>query len=482
MATRKRASARVKGLDTEAATANNLQARVVVDSTWSCMSSGELDAVMAARVPVLFKAVGAPPRWSDPDSVARAHGDHAYHVKAQPPGRSTSRDASSDAPSDTAEPAEFLGKTCKVLKKSIAAFNAECGAGSGERESGGTGGAKPALYMNAYEDGGEGSGARGVGNPFADCPSFWRIDGAAAEAKVEADVVVGGGGGGDGGGGSVEARRAALFRMLEGWLSEHQQVNKGQALWLSCSPVVTSTHTDAYDTLGLLATYGAEPAAGAAGCKEWWLAPPHVDCASVPMERVLPNTSALRPWDPPSYRNNPTHAALCAQFSKVTVEAGDCLYVPAGWWHAVVTTGSMAAVTWWWRDSTPEALARLEEDQETMLVESITAADNQPWQVRACALGDIGQFTSARPPTVAFQHPTSHSFVRPFTNPSIIASFLPTSPPTYQSIHSTHRSSPNHPLSPAPVPSLRDDERRPRAHREWGRSACLQLLGLPASP
>ena len=106
-------------------------------------------------------------------------------------------------------------------------------------------------------------------------------------------------------------------------------------LWVSAGPHISSPHYDEFH--GLMCV--------AAGSKTVTLAPP---------------SARVSPRPPTGDAANHCDAATLDGVEggiTVTLQAGDALFIPEGWWHSVVSTPRCAALTFWWRSPAVAALA-----------------------------------------------------------------------------------------------------------------------------
>lgn len=106
-------------------------------------------------------------------------------------------------------------------------------------------------------------------------------------------------------------------------------------LWVSAGPHVSSPHYDEFH--GLICV--------AVGSKTVTLAPPAARVAPRP-----PTGDAANHCD--AVNLDGVYGAIT-----VKLQAGDALFIPEGWWHAVVSTPRTAALTFWWRSPAVAALA-----------------------------------------------------------------------------------------------------------------------------
>ncbi|MEW6024544.1 MAG: cupin-like domain-containing protein [Pseudomonadota bacterium] len=131
--------------------------------------------------------------------------------------------------------------------------------------------------------------------------------------------------------GNLELRELNRFCHWPAWLEKPGPPR----FWLGPAGTVTPLHCDYDDNLF----------AQVWGSKRIWLAPPHHDEFLYPRE-----ANALlfgSPFDPdaPDYERYPL--ARQAALVEVVVEAGDMLYVPAGWYHQVRSLAfSLSANRW----------------------------------------------------------------------------------------------------------------------------------------
>lgn len=99
-------------------------------------------------------------------------------------------------------------------------------------------------------------------------------------------------------------------------------------LWLAACSTSSALHYDAYHNLLCVVR----------GSKRVALYPPSA-------------TAALRPgalWAGAPHHSRAECAALLPAAFDVTVEAGQCLFIPEGWWHHVVSAPGTAALNVWW--------------------------------------------------------------------------------------------------------------------------------------
>ncbi|KAH9850763.1 Clavaminate synthase-like protein [Lenzites betulinus] len=110
-------------------------------------------------------------------------------------------------------------------------------------------------------------------------------------------------------------------------------------LWIGDQKSVTSIHSDPYENIYTVIR----------GSKQFTLLPPTEGwCLK---ERRYPHATYVRAADTPKLELVPSSADTpwCAAHPiEVTVNAGETLYLPAGWWHYVRQRGYTVAVNYWY--------------------------------------------------------------------------------------------------------------------------------------
>ena len=79
-------------------------------------------------------------------------------------------------------------------------------------------------------------------------------------------------------------------------------------------------------------------------------------CTGMLQPTPSPSSTATIRWSSITNPRDPREIGSDTNPVEVTLEAGDALYLPAGWWHYVRQSGLTIALNWWY-DMEPRGMA-----------------------------------------------------------------------------------------------------------------------------
>ena len=141
---------------------------------------------------------------------------------------------------------------------------------------------------------------------------------------------------------AVSSDMPELLPMLDVPILRDQELKGGHwRMWMSSGGHMTGTHFDSFQNLVFVGH----------GTKRFRLFPPdqYANLYPGPFDQgpFRPTESMVHPRTPDLERY-PRYAGALAAASEVELHAGDVLFLPAHWWHAVETPGFAIAANYWW--------------------------------------------------------------------------------------------------------------------------------------
>ncbi|MEW5316726.1 MAG: hypothetical protein WDW38_008077 [Sanguina aurantia] len=146
------------------------------------------------------------------------------------------------------------------------------------------------------------------------------------------------------------------------WLTDSGCLPEVTNMWLCTRGSCSSLHYDPYHNLLAVTT----------GSKTVTLYSPSLTPFLYPMSISgdSPNHSCVNCKEP-DFETHPGFRYAQSQAVHVHLKAGDCLFIPEGWWHQVDSTGLTIAINFWWTSPLSGGLQRLASTPEhTTAVES----------------------------------------------------------------------------------------------------------------